>query len=252
MEKLAKKLTGLMLILMMAMPLLPSTVFAEQADLDRVVEHSKDPQVIAAMKELKAAFPNVRTENGLTSVADWKPQVLSYYENEFTNEYKTKNNGKVPDVKSYFSLLDDDSIALQYYYIKTNSNPLGSKHKLDKADDKSTYSQLHAKYHPVFRAFLEKHGLYDIFLVDPVTGDVVYTVFKELDYTTSLNDGPNAKNGLGEAFQNVLKSKDPNGYQTAADPYFVSYDVFARFVSVPIFENGELIGVLIHQIPVDY
>jgi methyl-accepting chemotaxis protein len=42
------------------------------------------------------------------------------------------------------------------------------------------------------RNYLEKFGYYDIFLVDPETGDIVYSVFKELDYSTSLIDGPYA------------------------------------------------------------
>ena len=101
----------------------------------------------------------------------------------------------------YFNQLDDDSIALQYSYIKANHNPLGEKHNLDFANDESIYSKLHAKYHPVIRDFLDQFGYYDIFLVDSDSGDIVYSVFKELDYTTSLKNGPYANTNFGRVFQ---------------------------------------------------
>ncbi len=33
-------------------------------------------------------------------------------------------------------------------------------------------------------------GYYDLFLIDIETGDIVYTVTKETDFATNLNDGP--------------------------------------------------------------
>lgn len=48
----------------------------------------------------------------------------------------------------------------------------------------------HAKIHPIISNYLEKFGYYDIFLVDAVHGNVQYSVFKELDYGTSLKSGP--------------------------------------------------------------
>lgn len=62
----------------------------------------------------------------------------------------------------------------------------GKRVILDRAEGTSSYSDHHAKYHPMVRSFLKKFGYYDIFLVDIDSGDTVYLVFKELDFTTSL------------------------------------------------------------------
>ena len=43
------------------------------------------------------------------------------------------------------------------------------------------YDDVHKKYHPSIKGFLEEFGYYDIFLVD-TSGNIVYSVFKELDY----------------------------------------------------------------------
>ena len=80
-------------------------------------------------------------------------------------------------------------MVLQNLYIQANNNAMASKHLLDAADDGSTYSQLHKRYHPPLREFLERFGFYDIFLVDSESGNIIYSVYKELDYATSLLDG---------------------------------------------------------------
>ena len=147
--------------------------------------------------------------------------------------------------------LDGDAISLQYEYIQNNPNELGSKDLLDQAADGSGYSESHKLYHPIIRNYLEKFGYYDIFLVDIVSGDIVYSVFKEVDYATSLRDGPYASTNLGRAFSEAAKSswKDSVAfvdYQT----YPPSYEAAASFIASPIFDGDKKIGVAIFQMPI--
>ncbi|MBC8552670.1 MAG: hypothetical protein H8D23_23825, partial [Candidatus Brocadiales bacterium] len=187
-----------------------------------------------------------------SKLEEYRTALKTYYTSEFTNEYKQKNNGQRPDAVGYFNQLDADSLTLQYYYIKANHNQLGEKHNLDAADEVSTYSKLHAKYHPAIRDFLEQFGYYDIFLVDPDSGDIVYSVYKELDYTTSLKDGPYASTNFGKVFRDANNSSDPN-YVKLVDfePYAPSYEGAASFIASPIFDGSEKIGVLLFQMPID-
>ncbi len=215
---------------------------------------SEDGMVVDAMRELKTAFKDVRKQNDITdsTMEEYRTALKTYYTNDFTNEYRNQNNGQEPDVVSYLNQLDADSLALQYYYIKANHNPLGEKHKLDAADEKSSYSKLHAKYHPAIRDFLEQFGYYDIFLVDHDSGDIIYSVFKELDYSTSLIDGPYANTNFGKVFRDVNNSSDPN-YVKLVDfePYAPSYEGAASFIASPIFDGSEKVGVLLFQMPID-
>jgi len=50
---------------------------------------------------------------------------------------------------------------------------------------------------------LEAFGYYDIFFVDN-EGNVVYTVFKELDFATNLKQGPYSNTGIAEAYRKAL------------------------------------------------
>ncbi len=156
------------------------------------------------------------------------------------------------DFKISWSKLEGDRKAyLQNLYIGTNPFPAGQKEKLDYAKDKSEYSLAHAKHHQWFRNFLNARGYYDIFLVAP-NGDVVYSVYKEVDYATNLKTGEWKDTDLGKAYDAAIKSKDPNA-QFFFDfaPYEVSGDIPASFLAQPIVNAvGVNVGVLIFQMPV--
>ncbi len=140
---------------------------------------------------------------------------------------------------------------LQRLYISDNPNPLGEKEKLDYASDGSIYSQAHAEYHPWFRSFLYAREYYDIFLFD-MKGNLVYTVFKELDYATNLNTGQWKDTDLGNVFR-AARDSGKAGEKFFFDfrPYAPSYDAPASFISTPIVDsNGRMQGVLVFQMPI--
>ncbi len=141
---------------------------------------------------------------------------------------------------------------LQDLYITSNPHPTGSKDELDFAEDGSTYSMVHHQYHPYFRSFLRDRGYYDIFLFD-TDGNLIYTVFKELDYATNLNSGEYAETDLGNAFR-AARDSGERGSQTFFDfkPYAPSHGAPAAFISTPILNDADqLSGVLVFQMPID-
>ena len=221
---------------------------------NQIITFSENKMIIEAMREFRLAFSQFREENSINSnlLNSFKKELFSYYENDFVKEYSKQNGETKSDITKLFGKLDNDSISLQYFYIKANENPLGSKDTLNKAGDKSKYSNLHGKYHPIIRSYLKKFGYYDIFLIDSQTGDIVYSVFKELDYSTSLIDGPYADSNFGESFRlaNAANNKDAVIMTDFAN-YFPSYEAPAGFIASPIFEDNQKIGVAIFQFPID-
>jgi len=221
---------------------------------DQIVTFSEDHMVVDVMRQFKKSFRDFRKENAFspTDMERMRRELYTYYTGPFSTAYAKQNEGRLPNIEQYFRKLDDDSIATQYQYIRANINPLGSKHLLDRADDASSYSELHAKVHPIIRNFLEKFGYYDIFLVDIASGDIVYSVFKELDYSTSLIDGPNAQTNFGEAFR---KSAAATAHDAVVmvdyAQYTPSYEAPAGFIASPIFDGDEKIGVAMFQMPID-
>lgn len=140
---------------------------------------------------------------------------------------------------------------LQRIYITENPFPTGEKDKLIDADDDSYYSSVHARFHPWFRDVLIKRGYYDIFLFD-TEGDLVYTVFKELDFATNMNNGPWKETDLSKAYKAVIAECEP-GKKVFFDfkPYAPSHDAPASFIAQGIFdEKDQCLGVLVFQMPI--
>ncbi len=220
----------------------------------QVKVYSKNSMIINAMEEFNTAFKVFRIENKINDVQlnEYRSELKKYYTKEFTKEYESQNNGRSPDTDKLVSQLDNESALLQYFYIKSNDYVLGEKNKLDFATDKSTYSNHHGYYHPIIREFQEQFGFYDVFLVDPNSGHIVYSVFKEVDFGTSLIDGPYADTNLGKVFREANKTTNPE-YVKLVDfaPYTPSYESAASFIASPIFDGQRKVGILIFQMPID-
>ena len=153
----------------------------------------------------------------------------------------------------WMSGLDPLAQRLQHLYVSTNPNEVGQKHLLDTAGDDSAYSALHRQLHPSYRAFMERYGFYDLFLIEPQEGRIVYSVFKEVDYGTSLKSGPYANTGFGRALRQMLASGGAEPFLFADfEAYEPSYNAQAFFMMVPVSAEGVLVGVLAMQLPIDF
>lgn len=218
----------------------------------QVQTFSNDRMIIGAMNELGSAFGEFKDEQTFVDPEQRIKSLESYYTQQFGAKYETLNTTSTVNAKSLLHSLDADSLALQYQYISANPNPLGEKDALITANDGTEYSSLHNKFHPHIRDYLQKFEYYDIFLVDPESGDIIYSVFKELDYTTSLIDGPYADSGIAQVYNQANASNDPS-FVAVSDfaPYTPSYEGQAAFIASPIFDGNRKVGVLIFQMPID-
>ncbi|RBM46607.1 methyl-accepting chemotaxis protein [Vibrio tarriae] len=173
-----------------------------------------------------------------------------YYTAQFGQNYQKLNNGQEANPLTRLSLLSKPAESLQARYIASNPNPLGSKHEWVSDSLGSEYDALHQKYHPGIKQYLEQFGLYDVFMVDN-DGNVVYTVFKELDFATNLLNGPYKDSGLARAYVQAQTLANNQYYLDDFAPYYPSYEAAASFISTPIFNGSTRVGVLIFQMPVD-
>ncbi|KGJ96133.1 methyl-accepting chemotaxis protein [Colwellia psychrerythraea] len=174
-----------------------------------------------------------------------------YYQNEFTPTFDSKNSEQA-NTKEKFSQLSNKAKYYQARYIADNQFELGNKDKLLTAGD-SAYDQSHQQYHPMFSEYLQQFGYYDIFIVDAQSGHIVYSVFKELDYATSLKSGPYANSGIAKAFNKALTlSGDNTSSLVDFEGYYPSYNQPASFIASPIKDNnGVTSAILIFQMPID-
>ena len=221
---------------------------------DQVLTFSKDRMIVDAALAFRSAFTAYRSEIDVDedAIAQRRARLTEYYNAQFALEYKKQNRGSAPDTQKMYGSLDPDAVAMQSTFIQANEHPLGEKHKLVDPKDGSRYADIHAKYHPAITQFLEKFGYYDIFIVEPDTGVIVYSVFKELDFATSLIDGPYSDTNFAEAFRRAKSLKGDDAFAFVDfKQYLPSYDAPASFIASPVFDGAEIVAVLIFQMPLD-
>ncbi|WP_318497877.1 methyl-accepting chemotaxis protein [Photobacterium leiognathi] len=206
---------------------------------------SSDPSIKQAMQRFDAAFNSYPNQDIV--MAD-KQALVQFYQEQFAALYRDKN--KEATIGNIYEQLSDTAVSLQSRYIANNSNKLGQKHFLDNDTLNTDYDKTHQVFHPVLRHYLESFGFYDIFLVNN-QGNVVYSVFKEVDFATNLQQGPFKNSGLSNAYHGALKLSDGEVTLTDFKPYTPSFELPSSFLSTPIFDNQKRIGYMIIQTPID-
>ncbi len=206
---------------------------------------SKTVQLLWDFDEFYGAF-----EDQELDLDEVRKSLLSYYTNEFLPRvnYEVLNAPVKRAPESYLPKTDKGLVA-QYIYISQNKNAVDSKELLNMNKKfKNEYSDLHVQQHPIMRDILKDFGKNDIYFVN-MDGDVVYSVFKRIDYGTNLLTGPFANSGLGKAFQKSQKT--PRGTVAFEDvaPYEPSFNKEVAFLAMPIYFGEDNEGALIFQLP---
>ena len=219
-----------------------------ESELDSLTDLSSNPISTAAAKQLASDFRQSLDVNPET-LDRYTASVRQFYAKEFAPKYE-KETGNKFSVDQFISKLDPKAIVAQHDFISANPHPLGEKDLLESPLRITSYGQTHAEYHPYFKSYLDRHGLYDLFIVD-VDGRMVYSVFKETDFGLNLVKGPLADSGIGRAAKKGLELPEGKLHIEDFAPYGPSYEAPASFASAPLFHKGELVGTMIIQFPLD-
>ncbi|MBL8736650.1 MAG: HAMP domain-containing protein [Planctomycetes bacterium] len=203
------------------------------------------PDTAAALSAFATAFAELRQATS----TEQRDHLRSYYKNIFATEYVRQNPGSADPSLAWLAQLSPAGVALQRRYLQDNVHPLGQKHRLDvPTGAPDAYDRAHAIHHPTFRRLVEVIGYYDVFFVD-AHGNLVYTVYKELDFATSLADGPAASTNLARVVALAAVAPRDQVIGTDFERYAPSYEAPAAFAAVPVFAEGLRLGVLAVQLP---
>jgi PAS domain S-box-containing protein len=219
---------------------------------------AKSRDTVSAMQQFRVGITVLKPEQYMHP--DRPDELEGFYTDTFAPLWASKSSGQALSAASIQELIPADDITkhLQTTYIVANEKEIGSKNELLRGADSTYYTGQHAKFHPLFNDFLHKFGFYDIFLIDNRDGRIVYSVFKEIDYATSLKTGPFKNTNLAKVFDRVVVNAPTGEADDVAvsvadfEPYTPSYGVPAGFMAAPIFDQDKLIGVLAFQMPVDH
>ncbi|MFW5751379.1 MAG: methyl-accepting chemotaxis protein [Planctomycetota bacterium] len=218
------------------------TTYLQQID-GQVRTFSENLAVIHAAGAFAEAIDSLSTDVSTRAVRE-------YFRVPFLSTYR-EQTGSTITVDHLVDGMDATAIAMQHRYIATNRHPLGSKHELLSGGE-TAYDQLHARYHPMLRSYLETFGYYDIFLVDVASDRIVYSVFKELDFGTQLDGGPWHESGIARVYRAARQATAGSIVWEDYRPYTPSYEAPASFIATPIIDGtGQRTAVAIFQMPLD-
>lgn len=209
---------------------------------------AEDRMIVNAVKQFNEGY-NIGLNRSLTE--EQYSTVAAYYEDKFTPRLNRSSEGS--DLPILYRPRRSVTNYFQYHYVVNNPFPIGRKEGMVESEDDSTfYSRFHKFYHPLLRNLQYEFGYYDLFLIDTKGLNVVYSVFKETDFATSLADGPYREAGLG-VLANKIRARPERGAVTVVDyrSYAPSYGAPAAFVGAPIFDGNEAVGILALQLPID-
>jgi hypothetical protein len=124
-------------------------------------------------------------------------------------------------------------------------------------DGPESYHVVHKKWHPLFRKKMLDQNYYDVFVFD-MKGNMIYSVFKELDYATNFGNNKNLgekfsewqASGLGDAFREAILVPG-DVVVTPWDPYGPSFGALASFLAITVHDavTGAAKGVFSIQMP---
>ena len=214
---------------------------------------AQNRSTLEAAQSFKSSFYSAAADLAKGDDAATQRQGMqAYVAQQFGIEFAKRNPDAMPSLDDLINKRDANSAALQHQYITVNPHPLGEKDKLMAAPGRFAYNEHHALAHPSLERAQKLFGFYDVFIIDTATDQVIYTVFKELDFSSRLADGIAAKTKLAEAYFKVKNAKDANALHLSDfEPYLASYNDQAAFAAVPIFDGERQIAVLAVQFPID-
>lgn len=213
--------------------------------LGAVLYQSSKAALLKTQYEKLRALNDAKADHIRHYLKGFHSDIIQVAKNPYTQE-------AIAQLSASWKELETPEATLRSLYIENNPYPEDDRSLLYHPGDETSYSTAHARYHPWFRSFLELKGIYDVFLFD-LDGDLIYSVLKENDFATNINNGPIQNTALSDAYEIARKSNIPGeDFFTDFKPYGPSSNLLASFLSVPVLDRaGVKTGVLVFQISMD-
>ncbi|MCL1593067.1 MAG: adenylate/guanylate cyclase domain-containing protein [Actinomycetia bacterium] len=230
-----------------------ATAVAKADELDRYVaslrsdtlQLAASPMIVEAAQSFSTAYGELPSYESLPD--EQKDSLLAEYRDDVVPGLSEARGHPIPirDVLPVTSEARYLQTVYAWMAIQDDLAPVN----IDDARDGSSWSDVHLEFHPSLRATAEAFGFSDIFLVDPDTTAIVYSVAKNSDFATSLAVGPVGGSGFSTLVQRIAQNPQPGTVSTVD---FSRYDpdiaAPVAFFGSPVFDGDRLVSVLVAKI----
>lgn len=201
---------------------------------------SESRMVVTAMVEFNKDF---RRLDRKFIPSEWDEFLQTHYETDYFPKLVGLADGE-PRFGSYRPS-SQGARYLQHHYLVLNPHDPELHNNLVTAKDDSDYSRYHEEYHPLFNRIVQQFGYADLYLINYKTGDIVYSVSKDVDFGTNLETGPYRQSSLAELTE-IIRENSARGTVAIADfqRYEPGYGKQSLFIASPVYNGPYIVGIL--------
>ena len=134
-------------------------------------------------------------------IGDWLNDIVG--DVDFARSSSTAQNALAALQGGWTALEADAASRLRRLYIEENPHPPSARAQQDTAGDGSSYSDAHARFHPLLRDMKTQSGFRDLMLFDN-SGRLIYSVAKEFEFGANFASGSAAATELVKAVRTAL------------------------------------------------
>ncbi len=209
----------------------------------QVITQANSRMMIDAMREFIPAFKSYDSQLDKIRGSYAKKVAQSYQ--AYNDQYAQFNNGKQLNTSQLLNALDNETLALQYTFLASGS----TQHETSLLLKDSDYGKAHHKFHPHIAAFSGNFHFENLFLIESKNGKIVYSVNKQIDFATSLINGPHAQSELAQLFKKINRATSAGkNIFTDFNTYLANFEQPAAFIASAIFDGKDKVGVLVFQL----
>lgn len=229
-----------------------------EANADQITGYfnriSNEVKILAASRmateATKAFLAGIREMDLLPSDPKSDARLADFYQENWLPKLSKSLGSKL--ILTDFLPTENSAKILQTRYIVDNHFPPDRRQLLDRTEDESSYNDAHAIFHPLLRQFTNTLGFYDLLIINPENGQMIYSVMKEPDFGTDLFRGAYRNSNLTTAVTNCLASS-ANAVVCPVDfaSYMPSLGVPSAFLAVPVIDQGKTLAIFALQISID-
>jgi PAS domain S-box-containing protein len=215
---------------------------------EKLIYFSKASELIEASEKFNTGFHTLKDEKSNLLFTDSLKFIRDaldlYYNKDVSINYPLTGS----QITNYLPSNDNGLIAQYLFTLRLNPNLPGDKGKISSFSDNSSYSQIHASYHPYLENICSSLDAKDLYLIDPMTGDVVYSLNKNIDFSSNLYSGRLRISPLSTVFRTALAVNRPVVSFVDYSIYAPAMDQPVAFLSIPVYSSNKLISVMVIQL----
>lgn len=211
---------------------------------DKFLNLSNSDNIQTAISDFKGGFDELESDKGDMLVTDTLEKLQVAVQNYYLDELSVISPVSGKNIVTYMPT-NGAALIAQSLYILYNPEITGNKREFITGNGYASYITAHSNHHPYFLDLCKDLNASDILLIDAQSGNVIYTVNKNIDFATNLYDGPFKNSSLAKTYRITIASSEVKSRFIDFEASPATFDQPVAYFSVPVFSDNKITGILV-------